>query len=358
VTPIPGEIELKKAFEVQNLSGDQAARAWFEKAKNAGNIEADFQLNLMDRYPIIKGMSSTNDAGDMSEHASLHEQKDALKYILDFTFRSAKQGNLVAENRIWKFFIRDHGYLGYPADMVMTRKWMMMAAAQGSADAEIILGECYNPNSNNKLDFGIPVDETLARYWYGLAAAQGITEAKEAVARLDSENAAVTVSGLVNSPVLTGSNPFQTVQLDSPITLINKPFKGMLLCPIQKIDRYMPYAKISGNLHWVGIRPQMRIEEIKFIHDQGSHLVNSLTLKRNYVPGMILVKFKDDISDQVIKNILSKIGKAQPFSQKFIKNDYSVKLKKGMTVRAALQLLVNRPEVEFAEPNFRELKLM
>jgi len=293
-----------------------------------------------------------NDAGNISERSPFGKQKEALKYILDFTFRSAQQGNLVAEDRIWMFFALDNGYLGYPKDLVIARKWVMKAAAQGSANAELNLGYCYDPYSEKKLDFGIPKDEILARYWYGLAAAQGITEAMNALARLDSENKPVTLVGfLTNQPL--GKNYSETLEMESPVTLGGVPHQGVRLSPIQATgDRYLVYGRISGSLHWKGYGPQVNVDKFEKLPDQVVHVVNYLMKSKDYYPDKVNVQFKHGTRQHVMDDLLSSVGNGKTLITPEIKNYYSVKLHKGITVKNALKKLLNNPAVIFAAPNY------
>ncbi len=227
---------------------------------------------------------------------------------------------------------------------------MKKAAEQGDASAEYILATSYDFGLGKNSDLEFIKDLGLARHWYELSAAQGVSESKNALARLDSENTPITLVGFISKARTKGTDSIQTLQLASPVSLGGRSWNVISLCPVQNIDRYMPYTSMIGNLHWVGDTPQLKIDQVEMIRDKGTHLVNYLTKSKEYVPDSVSVKFKDDTSEEKMVKILAAIGVAKPFVQNLIKNNYSVKINKGMTVVDALKKLVDLYEVEYAQP--------
>src|SRR5581483_11782020 len=217
-------------------------------------------------------------------------------------------------------------------DLEITRKWMIKAADQGSPNAQYNLANCYDPNFGNQPDLGIPKDKELARHWYSLAAAQGIKEEKQALERMDSEGQPLACVGFImNEP----SQYTQNLQLESPVTLGGQNCQAVRLFPSQAIELYLDYVKVRGNLHWEGYVPQLKVEGVEKLPDQMDHAADHLTVGKDYVPGMVLVKFKDGTPEDVMKALLEKIGDAKPFVQRIIKNDYSIKLNKDFSVKDA-----------------------
>lgn len=82
--------------------------------------------------------------------------------------------------------------------------------------------------------------------------------------------------------------------------------------------------------------------------------IASLAGKAPYVPGEILVRFKDDSSagDQI--KAMAAVGAKMPLDQPTL---FKVKLKKGLDVAAAVEQMKNNPSVQYAQPNFRYYSL-
>ncbi len=348
---VPGQLEFDKGFEFLNIRDFKNARDWFEKAKQAGNIEAEYEIYVLDHFPDHAQFVGTNDITYISESVTNQDDvKSGTQALLEITLRSANQGNVRAEGRLWGFYSRDKAYLGYPQNMAEGLKWLRKAAEQGDPSSEDALGQFYEQGPEIKIQTGLPKDMVLARHWYELAAAQGWSDAKTKVAQFDSENEAVTCWGFIGNQLTHGSETTQRLELEKPVTLGN-PIGALLLCPIQKTETYMPYAKITGNIHWTGWRPMLKINSVEIIQDQGSHFIDHITEASQYVPDMVLVMFKEDTPENVMSEILSKMGDSTPLAQRLLKNNFSIKLRKGMSVKDALKILLNNPNVESAEPD-------
>ena len=74
--------------------------------------------------------------------------------------------------------------------------------------------------------------------------------------------------------------------------------------------------------------------------------------EKQYVEEELLVKFKEGISEERIKEIISQKGASVI---KFIENIkvYHLKLKKGQNVEDAIKEFASMPEVQYAEPNYK-----
>ncbi|MBI5050371.1 MAG: hypothetical protein HZC11_05775 [Nitrospirae bacterium] len=74
--------------------------------------------------------------------------------------------------------------------------------------------------------------------------------------------------------------------------------------------------------------------------------------EKQYAEGELLVKFKEGISEERIKEIISQKGASVI---KFIENIkvYHLKLKKGQNVEDAIKEFASMPEVQYAEPNYK-----
>jgi len=121
---------------------DKMAAAWFEKAANQGNAEAQYQL------------------GNLYENSQL--TKD-YKTAADWYHKAAQQGSAKAQARLGVFY---SGGMGVNKNANEALLWSGKAALQGNMEAEFLLGLMY------MLGEVIPQNETLARGWLTKAAAQ------------------------------------------------------------------------------------------------------------------------------------------------------------------------------------------
>lgn len=83
----------------------------------------------------------------------------------------AEKGNAVAQYRI---AMMHRMGLGFKKDRKEAQKWSALAAKQGNADAQQLLGSLYYKGEGAE-----PDDVSKAYMWYDVAAAQGNEEAKK-----------------------------------------------------------------------------------------------------------------------------------------------------------------------------------
>jgi uncharacterized protein len=86
----------------------------------------------------------------------------------------AEKGNALAQYRIAK--MHQMG-LGVSKDAKQARKWGQLAARQGNADAQLLMGSLYY-----KAEGGETADAVRAYMWYDVSAEQGSAEAKKEIA--------------------------------------------------------------------------------------------------------------------------------------------------------------------------------
>lgn len=132
---------------------DKMAAAWFEKAANQGNAEAQYQL------------------GHLYENSQL--AKD-YKLAAKWYHQAAQQGSAKAQARLGVFYA--HG-LGVTQNSNEAILWSGKAALQGNADAQYWFGLNYLQGKR------APKDTQIAMGWLGKAAAQGHTDALLLMAR-------------------------------------------------------------------------------------------------------------------------------------------------------------------------------
>lgn len=84
---------------------------------------------------------------------------------------AAEQGNADAQLILGSLYMQDQG--GLEQDFEEAVKWYTLAANQGLAIAQYCLGLCYNEG------IGVEQDRQKAKEWFTKAAKQGFTE-KEA----------------------------------------------------------------------------------------------------------------------------------------------------------------------------------
>lgn len=72
--------------------------------------------------------------------------------------------------------------LGVSKDRKQAQKWSRLAAKQGNADAQVLLGSLYYKGEGGETD-----DIAKAYMWYDIAATQGNDEAKKELAAVSSQ---------------------------------------------------------------------------------------------------------------------------------------------------------------------------
>lgn len=91
----------------------------------------------------------------------------------------AEKGNAVAQYRI--AMMHKMG-LGVSKDRKQAQKWSRLAAKQGNADAQVLLGSLYYTGEGKESD-----DIAKAYMWYDIAATQGNDEARKELAAVSSQ---------------------------------------------------------------------------------------------------------------------------------------------------------------------------
>ena len=91
----------------------------------------------------------------------------------------AEKGNAVAQYRI--ALMHKMG-LGVSKDRKQAQKWGRLAAKQGNADAQVLLGSLYYTGEGKESE-----DIEKAYMWYDVAAMQGNDEAKKELAAVSSQ---------------------------------------------------------------------------------------------------------------------------------------------------------------------------
>ncbi len=78
---------------------------------------------------------------------------------------------------------------------------------------------------------------------------------------------------------------------------------------------------------------------------------SQLAQDQSYIPGQILVKFKEGVSQEESKALHNRLGST--ILKHFQKlNIDLVKIKRGLTVEEAIKLYQEDPNVAYAEPNY------
>jgi TPR repeat protein len=85
--------------------------------------------------------------------------------------QEADQGSIISQVLLGHFY--KLGDKGVPQDFAEAAKWYRLAADQGAAGAQYMLGSMY------ALSEGVPLDLVRAHMWLNLAASQGYEEAVE-----------------------------------------------------------------------------------------------------------------------------------------------------------------------------------
>jgi TPR repeat protein len=91
----------------------------------------------------------------------------------------AEKGNALAQYNV---ALMHRMGLGVTKDQKEAKKWSRLAAKQGNADAQVMLGSIYA-----KADGGESADVSRAYMWYEVAAEQGNAEAKKELAVISKE---------------------------------------------------------------------------------------------------------------------------------------------------------------------------
>ncbi|MDZ4368231.1 MAG: tetratricopeptide repeat protein [Afipia sp.] len=98
----------------------------------------------------------------------------------------AEKGSAVAQYRI--ALMHKMG-LGVSKDRKQAQKWSRLAAKQGNADAQVLLGSLYYKGEGGESD-----DIAKAYMWYDIAATQGNDEAKKELAAVSSQLSSLQIA--------------------------------------------------------------------------------------------------------------------------------------------------------------------
>ncbi len=168
------------------LKDGQQDVAWFRKAAEQGDADAQYSLGFMYR----KGEGVPKDA----QHGAAWIKKAAeqrhayAQYSLGFMYKegegvskdaqqavawfrkAAEQGHADAQNQLGRMYGKGEGV---PKDDQQSAEWYHKAAEQGDADAQHSLSFRY------RLGEGVPKDDQSAYFWLLLASAKGVHNAAE-----------------------------------------------------------------------------------------------------------------------------------------------------------------------------------
>ena len=101
-----------------------------------------------------------------------------------------------------------------------------------------------------------------------------------------------------------------------------------------------PKEKLSHNFQVTKTQPNKR-QKLTLIEEK----------RKDYVPGEIIVKFKDGTDDQVIKNIQRELH-LETIRLVYKPNLYLMKILDGSSVENVIEHLQNYNEVKYSEPNY------
>jgi FkbH-like protein len=146
---VPAMLALANLYMGGEFGKANADRAeiWYRAAAEANDPEAQFQLGIL----------HANRNGEPSEAAA------ALRYYR----QAAEQGHALAQHNCGEMLLAS-------GDVGAAAHWFAAAAAQGVAEAQLVLGDLYASGR------GVPRRLQIARDWYEKAASSGLrgTEAK------------------------------------------------------------------------------------------------------------------------------------------------------------------------------------
>ncbi|MBF0410166.1 MAG: sel1 repeat family protein [Candidatus Riflebacteria bacterium] len=128
------------------------------------NLECRIKFILL-LFLIVASCSSVsgNDDFAIAERAFFFEDYGMARELFQ---KYAKDGNLVAQIRLGVMYYRG---LGVKKDHAEALKWLMLAAQQGRAEAQYLVGEIlFEPQTSN-----VKASRSEAFVWYNKAADQG-----------------------------------------------------------------------------------------------------------------------------------------------------------------------------------------
>jgi TPR repeat protein len=160
------------------------AREWYRKAADAGNSDAKLALSRLIRG-AVSPLASAESLAQAQRYLDVNNFAEALPLLQ----KAADAGNATAMYNLgWlyeygyaKGVARNYGGIGVDRDFGKAREWYQKAADAGDKDAMYNLGLLYY--------YGIGVDRDFgkAREWHQKAADAGNADAKEALKHLKSK---------------------------------------------------------------------------------------------------------------------------------------------------------------------------
>lgn len=139
-----------------------------------------FKLSGLTAAILLAGLTANASVANASwEEATKAFAKKEYQAALKLFRPLAEKGNALAQYNI---ALMHRMGLGVTKDQREARKWSRLAAKQGNANAQVMLGSLYA-----KADGGESADVPRAYMWYEVAAEQGNAEAKKELAVLTKE---------------------------------------------------------------------------------------------------------------------------------------------------------------------------
>ena len=139
-----------------------------------------FRLSGLAAAVLFVGLTANVSVAKASwEEATKAFAKKEYQAALKLFRPLAEKGNALAQYNI---ALMHRMGLGVTKDQKEAKKWSRLAAKQGNADAQVMLGSIYA-----KADGGESADVSRAYMWYEVAAEQGNAEAKKELAVISKE---------------------------------------------------------------------------------------------------------------------------------------------------------------------------
>lgn len=177
---------------------DVQAAAWFRKAADQGNIDAQLNLGFMyedgegvpqDTAEAARWFRKAADQGNAAAQSFLgvlyyagqgvpQDYNEAVRLYR----KAGDQGFAVAQNNLGEMFDNGHGV---PRDYIQAAFWYRKAAEQGDADAQNNLGRMYYNGQ------GVSQDYAQAAVWFRRAANQGHADAQLSLGDMYAEGTGV-----------------------------------------------------------------------------------------------------------------------------------------------------------------------
>ena len=139
-----------------------------------------FKLSRLAAAVLVAGLTANVSVANASwEEATKAFAKKEYQAALKLFRPLAEKGNALAQYNV---ALMHRMGLGVTKDQKEAKKWSRLAATQGNADAQVMLGSIYA-----KADGGESADVSRAYMWYEVAAERGNAEAKKELAVISKE---------------------------------------------------------------------------------------------------------------------------------------------------------------------------